>query len=510
MTASLTVADVTSSAARERRWTASVVCISAVSALLVGTLLMVPLDRLMVGILAIGLMLCLMLLKVPVGIAMALPGLLGVYVLVGSRALVGTLEDIVFNTFASWSFSVIPMFVLMGVALGKSGLMGRAFDVARRWLGWLPGGLAVSTNFAGAGLAATSGSSIGIAYAIGRVAIPEMIREKYPIALVTGSVAAAGSLGMIIPPSILLVIYAGVAETPVGQQLLAGIVPGIVMALVFVMVIVVWCVIAGVPRGTTLYSWRERIVSLRDLVPILIVILVVLGGIYMGIFTATEAGAFGAAVTILLGTGVVVSVARRSGSASAHAATAPHPARRRVAGALREFFGDTLRETAAAVAAIFLLLVGVLVLTRVMALSGVAQGLADVIVGAGLDRVTFLLMLIPLYLFLGIFLESLPMMLLTLPILIGPLTALDIDLVWFGIFFIIIAEIDLIAPPLGILNFVVHAIAKQSTKGMGVRVGIVDVYKGVLPFIGAAVVMIILLIVFPELATWLPGVSVME
>lgn len=465
-------------------------------------LLAVSFDRLTVGILTVVLMICLMLLKVPVGVAMALPGLLGIYVLVGDRALVGTLQDIVFNTFASWSFSVIPMFVLMGIALGKSGLMTRAFDVARRWLGWLPGGLAVSTNFAGAGLAATSGSSIGIAYAIGRVAIPEMVREKYPIALSAGAVAAAGSLGMVIPPSILLVIYAGVAQTPVGQQLLAGVVPGVILALIFTLVIVTWCVIAKVPRGATRFSWRQRFSSLRDLAPIAIIIFVVLGGIYFGFFTATEAGAFGAAVTIVLGFGAVLVTtlsARRAGASSL---------RPSVSAAARTFFGDTLRETAAAVAAIFLLLVGVLVLTRVMALSGLAQRLADVIVNAGLDRVSFLLLLIPLYLFLGIFLESLPMMLLTLPILIGPLTALGVDLVWFGIFFIIIAEIDLIAPPLGILNFVVHSIAKQSTRGLGLNVRITDVYKGVLPFIGAAIIMIVLLILFPDIATWLPEISV--
>lgn len=487
-------------APRGRGASVAVIVTGGISAAAAAALLLVELDRLTVGILTVLLMLGLMLLKVPIGIAMTLPGLLGIYVLVGSRALQGTLQDIVFNTFASWSFSVIPMFVLMGVALSQSGLMARAFDVARRWLGWLPGGLAVSTNFAGAGLAATSGSSIGISYALGRVAIPEMIREKYPSSLATGSVAAAGSLGMVIPPSILLVIYAGVAQTPVSLQLLAGIVPGVILAILFTVVIVVWCAVGKVaPRGTVNYTWSERLVSLPGLVPVLIVILVVLGGIYFGFFTATEAGAFGAAVTIVLGLGAVVLGSMRSRSGDTFGGT--------VSQAVGSFFAGTFRETAAAVAAIFLLLVGVLVLTRVMALSGLAQWLADIIVNAGLGRVSFLLLLIPLYLLLGIFLESLPMMLLTLPILIEPLVALDIDLIWFGIFFIIIAEIDLISPPLGILSFVVHSIARLSTKGMGVNIRITDVYKGVLPFIGAAIIMIMLLIGFPGIATWLPEVS---
>lgn len=485
---------------RARRMGMFVSVVAVVTVGIAAALLVAPFDRLTVGILTITLMLGLMLLKVPVGIAMALPGLLGIYVLVGSKALTGTLQDIAFNSFASWSYSVIPMFVLMGIALGKSGLMANAFESARRWLGWLPGGLAVSTNFAGAGLAATSGSSIGIAYALGRVAIPEMVRERYPISLATGSVASAGSLGMVIPPSILLVIYAGVAETSVGQQLLAGIVPGIVLALLFIIVIVLWCIVARVPRSSARYSWTERISSLTSLLPILAIVVVVLGGIYFGVFTATEAGAFGAAVTVVLGIGAVLLGARRVRATGGGTRVSPTRA-------VGTFFSETFRETAAAVAAIFLLLIGVLALTRVMALSGLAQNLADVIVGAGLDRVSFLLLLIPLYLFLGIFLESLPMMLLTLPVLMGPLVALDIDLLWFGIFFIIIAEIDLIAPPLGILNFVVHSIAKDTTRGMGVKVGITDVYKGVLPFIGAAIVMIVILILFPDIATWLPEVS---
>lgn len=485
-----------------RPFTAGVIAVAAMIALLVIGLLVLDLDRLTVGVITIALMIALMLVKVPVGLSMALPGLLGIYVLVGERALGGTLKEVAYTSFASWSFSVIPMFVLMGVALSKSGLMLRAFDVARRWLGWLPGGLAVSTNFAGAGLAATSGSSIGISYAIGRVAIPEMIKEKYPPSMATGSVAAAGSLGQVIPPSILLVIYAGVAETSVGQQLLAGIVPGVILAALFTVVIVVWALIAKVgTRGADRYTWRERLVSLRDLIPIAIVITVVLGGIYLGVFTATEAGAFGAFITILLGIGAVTVTALRGRSRGG--ATAPG-----VGNSLRTFFSSTLLETVAAVAAIFMLLVGVLLLTRVLALSGLAQQFADVIIGMGLDRIGFLMMLIPLYLLLGIFLESLPMMLLTLPILMGPLQALDINLIWFGVFFIIIAEIDLIAPPLGILNFIVHGIARQSTKGMGVDIKITDVFKGSAPFIGAAIVLIVLLILLPDVATWLPDLSV--
>ncbi|MGX1701954.1 TRAP transporter large permease [Microbacterium sp. NPDC055357] len=492
---------------RAQRARIGVIITAAITVAMIIVLLIPGLDRLLIGAFTVLIMLGLMLLRVPIGVAMTLPAFLGLFLLVGPRGLAGTLQDMVWSTFASWSFSVIPMFVLMGIAMSKSGLMGHAFNTARHWLGWLPGGLAISTNFAGAGLAATSGSSIGIAYTLGRVAIPEMIRERYSPRLAAGSVAAAGSLGQLIPPSILLVIYAGVAQTSTGQQLIAGIIPGLILATFFTIVVVIWALFGknAAPRDNRHYTWLERFASLPGLLPILVVAIIVLGGIYFGVFTATEAGAFGALATLALGTGAILLRRRQDRRLAAGAADAP---RRRGAGReLADFYGGTALETIGAVAAILFLIVGVMILTRVMALSGLAQAFADAVIDMGLERVGFLLLLIPVYLFLGIFLESLPMMLLTVPLLIEPLEALDIDLIWFGIFFIIIAEIDIIAPPLGLLNFIVLSIAKSSTKGMGVNMTIGDVYRGVLPFIGACLVFIVLLILFPEIATWLPEVS---
>lgn len=483
-----------------RRFTIALIATAAVTILLTVYLLVVPSSKLIVGFLVILLMMALMLFKIPIGIAMSAAAIFGLHVLVGPTAVVGTLKEIVFTSFASWSLSVIPMFVLMGVAMGKSGLMAGAYGSARKWLSRLPGGLAIATNFAGAGMAATSGSTIGITYAIGRVAIPEMIRSGYKPTLAMGATGMAGTLGQVIPPSVLLVIYAGVAETPVGPQLLAGIVPGLALAILFAIVIIVWAAVSpsSAPRGMS-FPWKERFASLIHLVPVLIIVVVVLGGIYFGVFTATEAGAYGALVTLILGLGLVIARSRqgiRKGET-----TIPT---RKVVGT---YFSSTLMETVSAVAAVMLLLVGVNLLTRVMALSGLARWVADGVIDLGLNQLTFLLLLIPIYLVLGFFLDTLAMMLLTIPVFIGPLVALDVDLIWFGVFLIVLAEIDLVAPPLGVLNFVVLAIAQSSTKGMGLKLKITDVFKGVMPFIAACIVMLVVLIAWPDLALWLPGIS---
>lgn len=484
-----------------RRFTAALVITAILTVLMTVYLFVIPSNKLLVGFIIILLMMALMLLKIPIGIAMAGAGILGLYVLVGPNAVAGTLKEIVFQSFASWSLSVIPMFVLMGVALGKSGLMGGAYDSARKWLGWMPGGLAVSTNFAGAGMAATSGSTIGIVYAVGRVSIPEMIRSGYKPSLAMGATAMGGTLGQVIPPSVLLVIYAGVAETPVGPQLLAGIVPGAMLAIMFGIVIVLWALISpkSAPAGPS-YPWKERIASLANLIPVAIIAVVVLGGIYFGIFTATEAGAYGALIVILLGLGSVIFRSEKIKKTKPAVAV---PTGRVV----RNFFSGTLMETVSAVSAIMLLLVGVHILTRVMALSGLAQWVGDAVVDMGLTRLTFLLMLIPVYLILGFFLDTLAMMLLTIPVFLAPLNELNIDLIWFGVFLIILAEIDMVAPPLGVLNFVTLALAQSATKGMGLKLSITDVFKGVMPFIGACILMLVVLVVWPDLALWLPGIS---
>lgn len=441
-----------------------------------------------VGVLTILLSIVAMVSGIHVGIAIMGAGAVGLWKLAGTSAVAVTFEDVPFTSAASWSLSVIPLFILMGVAMGRFNLTGKLFTSAQAWLGRLPGGLAVSTNFAGAGLAASSGSSIAISYALGRTTIPEMLRAGYKPSLATGVVAMSGTLGMLIPPSVVLVIYAGVAETPVGPQLLAALIPGLLTALAYGVVIVVRCSIDPTlgPRSTTHYTWGQRLRSLVDVTPVTLILILIIGGMYTGIFTPTEAGAFGAIAAILLGWlfGDDRSV-----------------------GHLVRTVLTSLRETAAGVASIFLLLMGVHVLTRVVALSGVADWITETITSLGLSRTLFLLGLIFVFLILGMFMDGLAMILLTVPILMPVLATFDISLLWFGVFMVILVELALVTPPIGMLSYIVHRIASHPEVNQGVTVRLSDVFKGVSWFVVTSAVILVALIFFPEIALWLPETS---
>lgn len=456
-----------------------------------GAMLFLPLAKVTIGALVVVLSIVLLLTGIPVGVAMLGAALVGLYALSGPRVVMSTMRSVAFESTASWSYSVIPMFILMGMILWKSGLTASAFEAARRWLGWMPGGLAVATNFAGAALAASSGSTIGITYALGRVSIPEMLKSGYKPELAVGSVAAAGTLGQIIPPSLLLVIYAGAASVPVGPQLLAGVVPGILLAVAFAATIVLHSVLRPslAPRvDMSGITWRMRIESLVSVIPIAVVVMIVIGGMFAGVFTATESGVFGMLAALIMGIYHMV----RSGKPL-----------REIVGMIRESLVGTLTG----VASVFLLIVGVHVLTRAMALSQVPNELAQLIVDMGLGRVELLLILIVVYFILGMFMDTLAMMLLTIPVLLAPLVAVGVDPLWFGVFLVVMAEVGLLTPPLGILSFIVHRIASDPAANLGKPISLNTVFIGVAPFAATAIVVIILLIAFPGIVTWLPGAS---
>ncbi|MAM62191.1 TRAP transporter large permease [Maritimibacter sp. UBA3975] len=443
------------------------------------------------GLLIVVLSIVLLLMGIPVGVAMLGAAVVGLYALSGGRVVRSTMESVAFDATASWSLSVIPMFILMGMILWKSGLTTSAFSAARMWLGWMPGGLAVATNFAGAALAASSGSTIGITYALGRVSIPEMLKSGYHPQLAVGSVAAAGTLGQIIPPSLLLVVYAGAASLPVGQQLLAGVVPGVILAFAFGLMIVLHATLRpGIAPRADLsdVTWPMRMRSLLDGMPIALVIVIVIGGLFAGIFTATEAGVCGMIVALILG----VIHQLRLGTAV-----------RDIARMLREALVGTLTGTAS----VFLLIVGVAVLTRAMALSQVPNFIASGIAEMGLGRVELLFILIGAYLILGMFMDTLAMMLLTIPVLLGPLASVGVDPLWFGVFLVVMAEVGLLTPPLGILTFIVHRIASDPEANLGNPISLGTVFLGVLPFALTAIAVVILLILVPDIVTWLPGAS---
>jgi C4-dicarboxylate transporter DctM subunit len=466
--------------------------LAAVAAILLLLADQLGLPKQAIGGLVVLLAAVLFLVGVPVGIAMLGASLLGLLSLGGSRVVESTLSQVAYNTSASWSYSVIPMFILMGTLLWKSGLAASAFAAARDWVGWVPGGLAVATNFTGAMLAAGSGSTIGITHALGRIAIPEMLRAGYRPSLAVGTVAAAGTLGQIIPPSLLLVVYAGAAGVAVGPQLLAGVIPGIMLAVAFAAMIIVRCSIdkelaPRIPgRGI---GWGERFRSLLGVVPIVVIVAIVIGGMFLGIFTATEAGVFGALAALVIGT---ASVLRRERSGAA----------------LWRMLKESTVATLTGTASIFLLLIGVFALTRVVALSQIANALAEWVVDLGLGRVGFLLVLVGIYIILGMFMDTLAMMLLTIPVLMVPLAEVGVDPLFFGVFLVVMAEIGLLTPPLGILSFVVHRIAADPEVNLGRKVSLGEVFKGATWFVAAALVVVVLLILLPDIVTWLPGLGV--
>ncbi|MFC5338482.1 TRAP transporter large permease subunit [Leucobacter denitrificans] len=450
--------------------------------------LAVPMSRVTTGTLLIVLMVLLLLCGLTTALAMIVTAALGLWEIVGMPALVEAIESVSFHSAASWSLSVVPMFVLMGIVLWRTGLTAKVFYAARLWLGGMPGGLAVATNFSGAGLAAASGSTIGISYALGRMAIPEMLRAGYKPSLATGVVAMAGTLGQLIPPSVLLVVYAGVAAVPVGPQLTAAILPGIIVAVLYALVIIIQGLVRPdiAPRAkATGVPMKVKLKALVGIIPLVVVIFIVIFGMLSGIFTATEAGAFGALAAIVVG--------------SAFGEERKNPKQ------LFKKLGQSLQETVTATAGIFLLLIGVNMLGRSMTMSGVLRTLTDWVVSLGMPTVVFLLAIMVLFLILGMFMESMSIILLAVPILAPVLIAMDVDMLWFGIFVVMLIELALVTPPVGMLTFIVHRLAQDKDVNLGQKISLIDVFKGVMPFVFTSITFIIVLIFFPEISTWLPG-----
>ena len=326
------------------------------------------------GMWCIAMMIILMFLSVPVAIALAVPSLIGVYALSGIPATINILSTSPFHGVSKWSYSVLPMFIFMGMLLTQSGMTTKIYRATDRWFSWLPGGIGIGTTAAGAGLASVSGSTIGMTYALGRAGIPEMLRAGYDKRVAVGTVIVAGLPGNLIPPSILLVVYAGIASVPVGPQLVAGAVPGILIAVTFALFILVLGIIAPklVGRGKDAtgevhrVTWGERFQSLGEIWGFPVIMIVLFGGMFSGVFTPTEAGAAAALTALLL----TLFYTRKDKPLQkvAHAAF----------------------STVSATAAIFFIMIGAEMLTKLLAITGLAPLMTDFILGFGLNRVGFL------------------------------------------------------------------------------------------------------------------------
>ncbi|WP_340109641.1 TRAP transporter large permease [Pikeienuella sp. HZG-20] len=434
-----------------------------------------------------GLLLLFVLAGVRVVFAASIVGLIGLVELIGWSAAAATVGSIPFSKSVSFVLGLLPMFILIGYLAFYAGMTRQLFHAAKVWLGWVPGGLAVSTVFAAAGFAAVSGSSVATAAVFARVAIPEMLNAGYSRRLAAGVVAAGGTLASLIPPSVILVIYAIIVEESVGALLLAGFLPGLFSAVVYAVIIIGWSSLrpeTGPPiRG---YNLSDRLRALPGLLPIVAVVAIIVSAIYAGWATPTEAGALGAFVVL------VVAV---------------------VNGMRLKALTDALMETSKLVVMIFSLIWGVLIFGRMLGFSGLPETFAEWILGFSASPYLILGGILMGYVVLGMFMDAIGLLLLTLPVVYPAVIALNGGAsvaaadsafgmsgaqcsVWFGIIVVKMAEVCLITPPIGLNCFVVNGVRPD--------IPLSDVFRGIALFFFADAVTIILLIMFPQIITWLP------
>jgi len=425
-----------------------------------------------IGILGIIALFILLALRVPVAISMIIVGFVGTGVLNSWPAAMSTLsgETFVISTF--YEVSVIPLFVLMGNLAAVSGMSRDLYDAAYAWVGHWRGGLASSTIVGCAGFAALSGSSVASAVTMGRVSLPEMRRYRYNDMLATGCIAAGGTLGILIPPSTGFVIYAILTEESIGRLFMAGILPGLLLTGLFMLTILVFTRIqpsAG-PAGPET-SLAEKLASLKRAGTIVAIIVITIGGIYGGVFTPVEAAGVGAFLALL------VALFRRV--------------------LTWEKLQSVLLQTVRTTAMSFLILIGAHIFAPFLALSHIPGDLASLLIGLELGPIGILFVILAAYVVMGTFLEGFAMLVLTLPIVFPLIVELGFDPIWFGVIMVIVLEMGLISPPVGVNVFVVKGIAGDIPMGR--------IFKGIMPFWVAMGVCLVILIAFPQIALVIPN-----
>jgi tripartite ATP-independent transporter DctM subunit len=422
------------------------------------------------GIAGIVLLLALLVIGVPIAFAMAFAGILGLWIVEGPGPTLAYAALIPWEHGRDFIFVSVPLFVLMGQLFFHAGLASDLYEGLRKWVGRVPGGMAIASVLACGGFGAVTGSSIATVATMGTIVMPEMRRYRYDTRLATGALAASGTLGILIPPSLIFIFYGVMTETSIGALFIAGIVPGVITALMFSSIIFIRCVLNPElgPKGPKV-SWRERAVSLGRLGPVAGLFIFIIGGIYAGIFTPTEAAGVGCAGVL------AAALVQRKLSRSAIAAA--------------------LRNTALISAMIFAIIVGGYVLARFLAVTGLTEALVGLIIAAELGQIGFLLLLVLLYFVLGAMLDVFGMLVLTVPFLLPVIVELGIDPIWFGVFVVIMAELALITPPIGANVFIMRRVAPE--------VPMEEIFRGVFPFVLGELVVLALLILFPELALWL-------
>lgn len=425
-----------------------------------------------IGILGILLLFLLLAMRMQIGFTMALVGFLGFIVLNSFDAGMGVIGIEPFKTAASYHFSVIPLFMLMGQFANQSGIGAEIYKMLYRWIGFLPGGLAMATVGACACFGSISGSSLAAAAMFGVIALPEMKKLNYSDTLATGCIAAGGTLGILIPPSSVLILYGLLTEQSIARLFFAGMIPGIILSLIFIFTIYITTKInpaAGSPGPK--FSIREKVRSLKSTWGIILLFILVFGGLYTGWFTPTEAagiGAFGA---------FVVTILKRQMS--------------------WKNLLDSLGEAAGSTAMIFGILIGAMIFQYFITLSQIPEQLTFWVVNSGFGRYLIVSLIILAFVVLGCFMEGLSIMVLAVPIIYPIIIQLGFDPIWFGIIITLTMEMSLITPPVGVNVFVLSGVAKD--------IPMYTIFRGILPFWLAMMFFIIILIIFPELVTFLPN-----
>lgn len=423
-----------------------------------------------IGIIGVIALLVMVVIGVRVYIAAATVGFLGLVSIIGWDAGAGMIGTIPHSKSVSYTLSVLPMFILIGYLAFHAGITQALFDAARKWLGWLPGGLAVASVMATAGFAAVSGASTATAAVFARVAIPEMLSAGYSRRIAAGVVAAGGTLATLIPPSAILVIYAIIVEESVGQLLLAGFIPGVVSALIYVGIILIWAKIdPKVGPAIHGYTWSDRIKSLPGTFPVMAVVIIIFSAMYFGWATPTEAGALGAFVVFVMAL---------------------------MKGMRWDALKASLLDTAKLTVMIFSLIWGVLAFVRFLGFAGLPEHFTNFIVSLPFEPWVVMVCILIAYAILGMFMDAIGMLLLTLPVVYPAVMALGYDSIWFGIIVVKMAEVCLVTPPIGLNCFVVSAVRPD--------IPISTVFRGVGPFVIADFITVAVFMIWPEIITWLP------
>ncbi|TKB09601.1 TRAP transporter large permease [Desulforhopalus sp. IMCC35007] len=430
-------------------------------------------DPILVGSGGIILVFILLSLGMPIAFALMFSGFTGIGVLSGFDAAFPVAARTVYDEAATYPYMVIPLFIVMGSFAGASGMTQAIYRCLDKWLRLLPGGLAVASIAACAAFAAVSGSSVATAATLGNIALPEMKRYNYSDYLSTGALAAGGTLGFLIPPSLGFIVFGMLTEQSIGKLLVAGIIPGILLATALCTVVIIWATLhpEAAPQSDEVITWKERFIALRGIIEPLVLFFIVMFGIYGGLFTPTEAGAVGA--TLLF---ISVVIKRKL-------------TWKKLVAALKEALVTSVM--------VLFLVSGASIFTYFLALSTIPIQAATWVTSLDVAPIVILLSIIFIYIILGCFLDSISMMVLTLPVVFPVMNALHYDPVWFGVIAVLMMEAGLITPPLGLNIFTIAGVSRD--------IRVETVFKGVLPFLLALFVVVGILIAFPQVATFLPS-----